>query len=218
MIFCVCPSLGMRTDDPWHDALASGWGDDDARPAAPPRSDRVEKRGEPVDAHAAVYLTVQRSAAFQQVRRRHRRFVLPVSAAFLVWYLAYVVTATVAPGLMSRPVAGVLNVAMVAGLAQFASTFLLTWAYVRHARLRRDQLALELRWETQDMARLQAAAQIPAQTAGSAQAPAQSAPVRGGAARRADPRAVPRSDSRAARRTDSRANAPAPRTAWETMP
>ncbi|MBR7679085.1 DUF485 domain-containing protein, partial [Streptomyces daliensis] len=61
--------------------------------------------------------------------------------------------AAVAPGLMARPVSGVLNVAMVAGLAQFASTFLLTWAYARHARLRRDQLALELRWETQDMAR-----------------------------------------------------------------
>lgn len=105
------------------------------------------------EAHAAVYLAVQRSEAFQQVRRRYRRFVLPVSAAFLLWYLAYVTAATAAPGLMARPVAGVFNVAMAAGLAQFASTFLLTWAYVRHARLRRDEAALELRWETQDMAR-----------------------------------------------------------------
>lgn len=211
MIPCVCPSLGMRTDDPWYDALASGRGDDDAPPAAQRRTDRRETAGEPPDAHAAVYLTVQRSAAFQQVRRRYRRFVLPVSVAFLVWYLAYVVTATLAPDLMARPVAGVFNVAMAAGLAQFASTFLLTWAYVRHARLRRDELALELRWETQDMARIRKAERSSEQTASrtSAGAPASAASTSapgGKATRRADSR------------PGTRANAPAPRTAWESMP
>lgn len=116
---------------------------------------------EPRDAHAAVYLAVQRSEAFQQVRRRYRRFVLPVSVAFLAWYLAYLTAATAAPEFMARPVAGVFNVAMAAGLAQFASTFLVTWAYVRHARLRRDELALELRWETQDLTRTHAGAPAP---------------------------------------------------------
>lgn len=142
----------MRTDDPWYDALASGRGDENAPATATPPPRGGEKHDEAGDAQAAVYLAVQRSAAFQQVRRRYRSFALPVSAAFLLWYLAYVVAATTAPGLMARPVAGVLNVAMAAGLAQFATTFLVTWAYVRHARLRRDRLALELRWETQDMA------------------------------------------------------------------
>jgi uncharacterized membrane protein (DUF485 family) len=50
-------------------------------------------------------------------------------------------------------VAGEIYVAMVAGLAQFASTFLLTWAYARHARLRRDRAALDLRWDTQERIR-----------------------------------------------------------------
>jgi uncharacterized membrane protein (DUF485 family) len=89
---------------------------------------------------------VQDSAAFQEVRERYRGFVFPVAAAFVAWYLLYVVLATTAPGLMGRHVAGEVNVAMVAGLAQFATTFLLTWAYVRHARLRRDRAALDLRW------------------------------------------------------------------------
>lgn len=218
MIFCACPSWGMRTDDPWYDALASGWGDDDARPAAQRGSDRAERPGEAVDAHAAVYLTVQRSAAFQQVRRRHRRFVLPVSAAFLVWYLAYVVTATVAPDLMARPVAGVLNVAMAAGLAQFASTFLLTWAYVRHARLRRDKLALELRWETQDMTRSQTAAHLPVRPTVEARRQASGASVHVRAARRADALPDARGQSRTDPRADPRTNAPVPRTAWESMP
>lgn len=169
----------MPTHDPWYDALASG---PVSVPAQQPQ--RRERTVSAPDPQAAVYLTVQRSPAFQQVRSRYRRFVLPASAAFLVWYLAYVVTATAAPGLMARPVAGVFNVAMAAGLAQFATTFLLTWAYVRHARLRRDQLALELRWETQDMTRTTAAPAADAQDAPSqavspdhvpARAPSQSA-------------------------------------------
>ncbi|WP_443064335.1 DUF485 domain-containing protein [Streptomyces sp. NBC_00525] len=102
---------------------------------------------------ADIYLEVQRSEAFQEVRRRYRRFVGPATAAFLVWYLAYVVTAVTAPGLMARPVAGAVNVAMVVGLGQFLTTFLLTGAYARHARLRRDRAALDLRWETQEMTR-----------------------------------------------------------------
>lgn len=137
----------MSTNDPWYDALASG-------PVSVPAQQRHERAAPAPGPEDAVYLTVQRSPAFQEVRSRYRRFVLPASAAFLLWYLAYVVTATAAPGLMSRPVAGVFNVAMAAGLAQFATTFLLTWAYVRHARLRRDRLALELRWEAQDMTRV----------------------------------------------------------------
>ncbi|MFE7276853.1 DUF485 domain-containing protein [Streptomyces sp. NPDC057623] len=134
----------MYSDDPWYDALASGWGETDvthAPDAAPP----VAKD---------VYLEVQRSAAFQEVRGRYRRFVMPAVAVFLAWYVAYVVAATTAPGLMARPVAGAVNVAMVAGLGQFLTTFLLTWAYVRHARLRRDRAALELRWEMQELTRV----------------------------------------------------------------
>jgi uncharacterized membrane protein (DUF485 family) len=104
-------------------------------------------------AHDEVYLMVQRSAAFQEVRRRYRRFVVPATAVFLAWYLAYVIAATVTPGVMAHRVVGALNVAMLAGLGQFATTFLFTWAYARHARLRRDRAALDLRWDTQELTR-----------------------------------------------------------------
>ncbi|MEV5178140.1 DUF485 domain-containing protein [Streptomyces werraensis] len=137
-------------DDPWYDALASGWGESVpavALPQARPEPDAV------APAAADIYLEVQRSAAFQEVRRRYRRFVVPGAVAFLLWYVAYVVTATTVPGLMARPIAGAVNVGMLAGLGQFLTTFLLTWAYVRHARLRRDRAALELRWDTQELAR-----------------------------------------------------------------
>ncbi|MFJ8629188.1 DUF485 domain-containing protein [Streptomyces sp. NPDC093568] len=137
-------STGTRYDDPWYDALASGWGEldgTDAPEAAPPVA-------------RDVYLEVQRSAAFREVRSRYRRFVVPAVVVFLSWYVAYVVAATTAPGLMARPVVGAVNVAMLAGLGQFLTTFLLTWAYARHARLRRDRAALELRWDTQELTRV----------------------------------------------------------------
>ncbi|MFC0496355.1 DUF485 domain-containing protein [Streptomyces mutabilis] len=142
-------------DDPWYDALASGWGEP-AGAGVPEPAALPSMRPEPAQAPRAaadVYLEVQHSAAFQEVRSRYRRFVVPAVAAFLVWYLAYVVTATTAPALMARPVVGSANVAMLAGLGQFLTTFLLTWAYARHARLRRDRAALELRWDTQELTR-----------------------------------------------------------------
>lgn len=144
----------VRYDDPWYDALASGWGESDgAAEGGPEGLSAHRERVSPAAAAADVYLEVQRSAAFQEVRSRYRRFVIPAGIGFFAWYLAYVVTATTAPGLMARPVAGAVNVAMLAGLGQFLTTFLLTWAYSRHARLRRDRAALELRWDTQELTR-----------------------------------------------------------------
>ncbi|WP_329414382.1 DUF485 domain-containing protein [Streptomyces sp. NBC_00704] len=141
-------------EDPWYDALASGWGESAA--AGPhagevPAARRARETG--AAAAAQVYLEVQRSAAFQEVRRRYRRFVVPAVLGFFVWYVAYVVAATTAPEFMARPVTGAVNIGLLAGLGQFLSTFLLTWAYARHARLRRDRAALELRWDTQELTR-----------------------------------------------------------------
>ncbi|CAM5254865.1 membrane protein [Streptomyces tanashiensis] len=141
----------MAVDDPWYDETASGRGEEAGRAPGDGRPDAVPRQR--VHSTAEIYLEVQRSPAFQEVRGRYRRFVFPATLAFLLWYLAYVVAATAAPGLMAQPVAGAVNVAMVAGLGQFLTTFLLTWAYARHARLRRDRAALELRWDTQEMTR-----------------------------------------------------------------
>ena len=147
------------TDDPWYDALASGWGETDGTGGARARVPAARREDADARVRAAdIYLEVQRSAAFQEVRRRYRRFVVPATVVFLTWYLAYVVAATTAPDLMARPVAGALNVAMVAGLGQFLTTFLLTWAYARHARLHRDRAALDLRWETQELTTRQSGA------------------------------------------------------------
>ncbi|MEU1279993.1 DUF485 domain-containing protein [Streptomyces sp. NPDC005805] len=148
-------------EDPWYDALAGGWDDPDAvedegpaaRSSVPGQRSGAGQGHESGPSAAEIYLQVQRSPAFQEVRSRYRRFVVPATLGFLLWYLAYVVAAVSAPVLMATPVTGPLNVAMVAGLAQFLTTFVLTWAYARHARLRRDRVALDLRWDTQEMTR-----------------------------------------------------------------
>ncbi|POX48485.1 DUF485 domain-containing protein [Streptomyces sp. Ru72] len=146
-------AAGRTEYDPWYDALASGWGELDGTGTPAPVVPSARREDEGADRVADVYLQVQRSAAFREVRSRYRKFVVPGLVVFLTWYVGYVVTAQAAPGLMARPVAGAVNVAMLAGLGQFLTTFLFTWAYARHARLRRDRAALDLRWDTQELTR-----------------------------------------------------------------
>jgi uncharacterized membrane protein (DUF485 family) len=136
--------------DPWSEALAVGPWEERSGPSPNPERETAARRERD---RTAVYRQVQAGEAFQQVRRRYRRFAFPAVGACLVWYLLYVMAAITAPGVMGRPVAGAVNVAMLAALAQFATTFLLTWAYARHARQHRDQAALELRWDTQERVR-----------------------------------------------------------------
>ncbi|MFI5982682.1 DUF485 domain-containing protein [Streptomyces sp. NPDC051555] len=153
----------IRYDDPWYEALAAGWGEGEgetgeggAQASGPRPATASDDDGRRDPRAADIYLEVQRSAAFQEVRSRYRRFVVPATLGFFLWYLAYIVAATAAPGLMARPVVGAVNVALLAGLGQFLSTFVLTWAYTRHARLRRDRAALDLRWTVFEQERGQA--------------------------------------------------------------
>lgn len=81
----------------------------------------------------AKYLAVLKSPEFQDLRRRYRRWVIPVTVAALTWYLLYVLLAAYAPGFMSQFVFGNINVGLVLGLLQFVTTFAITSAYVRYA-------------------------------------------------------------------------------------
>ena len=90
-------------------------------------------------------LAVQRSAEFIALRTAFRRFVFPVTVAFLVWYGLYVIMSAYARGFMSHKLFGNINVALVFGLLQFVSTFVIAWAYTRYADRRMDPLADRLR-------------------------------------------------------------------------
>ena len=98
-------------------------------------------------ATGTVYERFQGSAEFQELRRRFRRFAFPMTAAFLSWYLLYVVLSGWARGFMGTELVGSINVALVFGLLQFVSTFAIASLYSRHAERRLDPVADELRAE-----------------------------------------------------------------------
>ena len=85
------------------------------------------------DPELTTYREVQLSPDFSELRRRFRRFVFPMTGLFLAWYFLYVLLAAYASGFMSHRVFGNINVALLLGLGQFASTFAITMIYVRWA-------------------------------------------------------------------------------------
>ncbi|NSC20937.1 DUF485 domain-containing protein [Streptomyces albus subsp. chlorinus] len=88
---------------------------------------------------------MQGSAEFGELRRGYRSFVFPLTVAFIVWYLLYVLLSNYAGGFMGSKVAGNVNVAFVFGLAQFLTTFLIAWWYSRFAAAKLDPKATALK-------------------------------------------------------------------------
>ena len=101
------------------------------------------------DEHATVHERVQTGQDFRLLRRRMRGFAFPVAAIFLLWYVAYVLFTSYAPDLMATPVFGGINLGLLFGLAQFATTFALTAGYVRYAGRNLDPLAEQIRSEVE---------------------------------------------------------------------
>ncbi|MET7700622.1 MULTISPECIES: DUF485 domain-containing protein [unclassified Streptomyces] len=87
------------------------------------------------------FVAVQESAEFGELRRSHRSFAFPLTIAFIAWYLLYVLLSNYAGDFMGTKVVGNINVALVLGLAQFLTTFLIAWWYSRHAAAKLDPKA-----------------------------------------------------------------------------
>ncbi|GAA2833581.1 uncharacterized membrane protein (DUF485 family) [Leucobacter komagatae] len=98
------------------------------------------------------YEKFQASPEFQELKRRLRSFVFPLTAAFLAWFLLYVLLGAFAHEFMARPFLG-LNVAIWLGLLQFVTTFAITTAYVMFANKRIDPRTEALRADLEDLAR-----------------------------------------------------------------
>ena len=91
-----------------------------------------------------IYVELHQTPEFSELRSRFRRFVVPATFAFMAWYLLYVVMSNWATDFMSTKVVGNINVALVFGILQFVSTFLIAWLYGRHMNAKVDPLAREL--------------------------------------------------------------------------
>ena len=88
-----------------------------------------------------LYLELHETAEFIELRKKFRAFVIPATIAFMSWYLLYVVMSNWAHDFMSTQVVGNINVALVFGLLQFVTTFLIAWLYGRYMGRNVDPLA-----------------------------------------------------------------------------
>ncbi len=94
--------------------------------------------------HDPIYDTLHQEPDFHELRRLYRSFVFPATVAFLSWYLLYVLMCNWATGFMNHQLWGNINVALVFGLLQFVTTFVLAWIYSRFSTNRLDPLARKL--------------------------------------------------------------------------
>jgi uncharacterized membrane protein (DUF485 family) len=91
------------------------------------------------------YNDLARDPGFADLKRHYRRFAIPATIAFLVWYVTYVICNNWARGFMDTRVVGHVNVALVFGLLQFLSTFVIAYLYARYANRELDPLSTRLR-------------------------------------------------------------------------
>ncbi|NBM14786.1 DUF485 domain-containing protein [Streptomyces sp. GC420] len=107
-----------------------------ATASSPPPGTRTDVR--PVQPTPEDFLEEQQSPEFADLRRTYRSFAFPLTVAFSLWYLLYVLMSNYAGDIMGTKLFGNINVAMVFGLAQFATTFLIAWLYSDHAAKKLD--------------------------------------------------------------------------------
>jgi uncharacterized membrane protein (DUF485 family) len=127
------PNNGYSVNNSTSVNLDAGWGTEDRAARSTPNLDE--------------FVRVQASPDFQDLRHRLRRFVFPMTAFFLTWYVAYMLLATYAHAFMATKVLGHINVGVVLGFGQFVTTFGITILYVRFAGRTLDPRATKIRNE-----------------------------------------------------------------------
>jgi len=119
-------------------------------PAGMRKSTQVEPSAPPDPQN---YVAVQASPEFVALRKTLRGFIFPMTIAFFLWYALYVILSAYARDFMGTKVVGNINVALIFGLLQFVTTFLIAWIYSRFAARRLDPVADKLRSEIEGGAR-----------------------------------------------------------------
>ncbi|MCW2824744.1 MAG: hypothetical protein JWQ91_1661 [Aeromicrobium sp.] len=100
-------------------------------------------------AHEA-YQRIHASDEFAELKRSYLRFVVPLTIAFMAWYLLYVLLSIYAGDFMGHVLFGNINVALVFGLLQFVTTFGIAIWYAMFAARRMDPIADKLRDEYEE--------------------------------------------------------------------
>ena len=83
------------------------------------------------------------SESFRNLIREKRRFIVPTTIFFIVYYFALPVLVGYFPELMKRQLWGPVNIAYAFALSQFLMAWVIAWIYMRAAE-RFDKLASEV--------------------------------------------------------------------------
>ncbi len=106
---------------------------------------QVDDPGRSIAGADPEFEAIYNSPEFNELRRRFRRLVFPLVAAFLAWYTLYVICATYAHDFMGEEVVGRINVGLIFGLLQFLSTFGIAYLYAKRAETEIDGRSTALR-------------------------------------------------------------------------
>ena len=113
----------------------------DRRSSPPAQEVRAHDQAE---RHDPIYDRLAETEEFRELRRRMAVFLIPATAIFLGWYLLYVLMSNWATDFMNTKVVGEINIALIFGLLQFVSTFVIAWQYARYMNNNVDDLAHDL--------------------------------------------------------------------------
>jgi uncharacterized membrane protein (DUF485 family) len=80
------------------------------------------------------WAAIERTPEFRALVRAKRAFIVPATLFFVAYYFALPALVGYWPGLMSRPVAGHVNIAYLFALSEFVMAWAIMAAYVRRAR------------------------------------------------------------------------------------
>ena len=107
--------------------------------------------------HDDPYLVVEQSPKFRDLRSRYRRFIFPMGALFMAWYLLLIYCAGWQRAWMATPVFGAITIGYIFALLQFVSTFAIAILYTRYADKNIDPEATELKAEVERLDALRGA-------------------------------------------------------------
>ena len=93
------------------------------------------------------FIAMRDSPQFSKLRGTYRKFTFPMTVAFFLWYVLYVLAAVFAPELMGTEIGGGWNIGLVFGLAQFLTTFVITYIYVNYANKNIEPQSAAIRQE-----------------------------------------------------------------------
>jgi len=96
--------------------------------------------------------TIEQTPEFVALVAAKRRFIIPATVFFILYYFALPISVGFAPELMSRNVIGRMNLAYLFALSQFVVAWGIAFLYLRRAG-RFDEMAEKIRNRARDMAR-----------------------------------------------------------------